>query len=119
MQFTDLVLGVLAQFPESPERCHSDRLRGEETPRLVTKQPTTTNREDRATSVTEEERQSGFKALPPGERMAPASLLSAATPTAQIILQGGACQQNVMPVYLWSGRYTVAAVKCLVYSTGI
>lgn len=30
MQFTDLMLVVLAQFPESPDGCHSDRLRGEE-----------------------------------------------------------------------------------------
>lgn len=28
MQFADLLLGVLAEFPESPDGCHSDRLRG-------------------------------------------------------------------------------------------
>lgn len=28
MQLTDLLLGVLAEFPESPDGCHSDRLRG-------------------------------------------------------------------------------------------
>lgn len=30
MQFTDLVLGVLAQFPESPGGCHLDWRKGEE-----------------------------------------------------------------------------------------
>lgn len=30
MQFTDLLLGVLTEFPESPDGCHSDRLREEE-----------------------------------------------------------------------------------------
>lgn len=28
MQFTDLLLGMLTEFPESPDGCHSDRLRG-------------------------------------------------------------------------------------------
>lgn len=27
MQFTDLLVGVLTEFPESPDGCHSDRLR--------------------------------------------------------------------------------------------
>lgn len=37
VQFTDLVLGVLAQFPESPDGCHCDRLRGEEKRREETR----------------------------------------------------------------------------------
>lgn len=28
MQSADLLLGVLTEFPESPDGCHSDRLRG-------------------------------------------------------------------------------------------
>lgn len=37
MQFTNLLLGVLTEFPESPDGCHSDRL-GEEEP--ITKHTT-------------------------------------------------------------------------------
>lgn len=77
VQFTDLVLGVLAQFPESPDRCHPDRLRGDET--RITKH--TTTQADRATSVEEDKEWRGFKALPPLRTVrASLSLLSVATP---------------------------------------
>lgn len=73
MQFAELVLGVLAQFPESPDGCHCDRLRDRERKRQADyetrRSTTTTTRDDRATSVQEEEgrrEQTGFKRrLPP------------------------------------------------------
>lgn len=62
VQFTDLVLCVLAQFPESPERCHFSpaHRRGDTATAPVTK-PRVWRRE----AVKEEEEQSGFKHLPP------------------------------------------------------
>lgn len=90
VQATDLMLDVLAQFPESPDRCHfwSSEKEGDtpppagyETLTESSSSPTEPGREPSGREE-EEEEQRGFKALPPPLTV-PASPLSP-TPTPSI-----------------------------------
>lgn len=64
MQLTDLVLRVLAQFPESPGGCHFDRRRGEEHHGRLRNRARGDGQSGVCGARNEEEARGAFKALP-------------------------------------------------------
>lgn len=76
VQPTDLMLGVLAQFPESPDRCHSSSLGVKRRYRRLYNSPLPGLTEQR---LWERKMRRGIIAPPPS-RAVPASLIPAATP---------------------------------------